>query len=50
MASNDFVTQTDEAGMESLAGVTESEEAGGAAFVLSSSPVVPVEERDVFCA
>jgi hypothetical protein len=45
MASNDFVTQTDEAGMEGLPGVTESEEAGGAAFVLSSSPVVTVEER-----
>lgn len=45
MASNDFVTETDEAGLEGLAGMVEGEEAGGAAFILSSSPVVPLEER-----
>lgn len=45
MASNDFATQTDETGMEGLPGTAEGEEAGGAAFVLSSSPVVPPEKQ-----
>lgn len=45
MASNDFATQTQEASGENPAAHPESDEAGGgAAFVLSSRPIVPLEE------
>ena len=44
MASNDFATETDEASVENLAGMQESDEASGATFVLSSRPIVPLEE------
>jgi hypothetical protein len=48
MVSNmaDFGIETDETGVENLTAPVQGDEAaGGAAFVLSSSPIVPLEER-----
>ncbi|HKP05211.1 MAG TPA: DUF4912 domain-containing protein [Chthoniobacterales bacterium] len=42
----DFATEIDETSVENVAAAPESDEAGGgAAFVLSSRPIVPLEER-----